>query len=153
MTKIRDNFWAHVSAGPPDTCWEWMAGLDARGYGQLRGSTKTLKAHRVAYEKAVGPIPEGLLIRHSCHNPKCCNPGHLATGTSKDNHDDMVAAGRHFIPEPPRGEGHSSSKLTAQDVKIIRASCHKTLGELARQYNVTKQAICSIQKRRTWKHV
>jgi len=150
---IRDEFWSHVAEGPADCCWEWQKGLDARGYGQLRGRSKTLKAHRVAYEKAVGPIPEGLLIRHSCHNRKCCNPNHLSVGTDADNHRDMVEAGRHFLIPPMKGEASPSAKLTEDDVKEIRSSPHLSLSELGRRYNVTKQAIYRIRHRRTWKHV
>lgn len=150
---IRDNFWAYVRPGPVDQCWEWLASLDGRGYGQLRGEARTLKAHRVAYEKAVGPIPDGLLIRHSCHNPKCCNPAHLSTGTDADNHKDMVEAGRHFVPEPRKGEQNHSSKLTEALVKEIRSRGDESLSELAMAYNVSKQTIHAIKTRRTWKHV
>lgn len=33
-------------------------------------------------------IPEGLVIRHMCHTPRCCNPQHLQCGTNADNYDD-----------------------------------------------------------------
>ena len=42
-------------------------------------------AHRVAYEKAYGPIPEGLVIDHLCRNGLCVNPEHLEAVTRKEN--------------------------------------------------------------------
>ena len=149
----RKEFWAHVCPGPPDCCWEWLSGLDRAGYGQLRGKTKTLKAHRVAYEKSVGPIPRGMVIRHSCHNPKCCNPSHLSVGTHADNHRDMVQANRHFVPESPKGEDHPCSKLTSELVKELRSREGVGLTELSERYNVSKQTIWKIRTRRAWKHV
>ena len=33
-------------------------------------------------------------MRHSCDNPRCCNPNHLSVGTQRDNILDMVKRGR-----------------------------------------------------------
>ncbi|MGH7024521.1 MAG: HNH endonuclease signature motif containing protein [Caulobacteraceae bacterium] len=54
----------------------------------------TRYAHRLAWELANGPIPDGLLILHKCDNPVCCNPDHLFLGTAADNHADCAAKGR-----------------------------------------------------------
>lgn len=42
-------------------------------------------AHRVIYEERVGPIPEGALLDHRCHNTLCVNPAHLRLVTHKQN--------------------------------------------------------------------
>ena len=55
---------------------------------------KMVKAHRAAYETWVGPIPEGLVVRHMCDNPPCINPEHLRTGTYLENNHDMILHGR-----------------------------------------------------------
>ena len=37
-----------------------------------------------------GEIPKGMVIRHKCDNPNCCNIEHLEIGTQKDNIEDMI---------------------------------------------------------------
>lgn len=59
-------------------------------------------AHRIAYEWFVGPIPEGMMIRHRCHRPACFNPEHLTPGTNKDNFEDHQNSGRALRDENGR---------------------------------------------------
>jgi len=76
-------------------CWPWTGSKTLKGYGQLRWKYNSLVASRVSYELYVGPIPEGLMVRHRCDNPSCVNPDHLELGTAADNSADMVQRGRH----------------------------------------------------------
>lgn len=43
------------------------------------------KAHRLAYQFEVGPIPEGYVIDHLCANPRCVRPSHLEAVTITEN--------------------------------------------------------------------
>lgn len=76
-------------------CWNWSDSL-SRGYGQLssKRGMPPFKAHRLAWELLVGQIPDGMVVRHGCDNPKCCNPLHLQIGTQKDNSLDASLRGR-----------------------------------------------------------
>lgn len=71
---------------------------NAAGYSNLSlGGRfgKKWRAHRLVYSIYVEPIPEGLLVLHSCDNRRCINPKHLFLGTEKDNTQDMMAKGRN----------------------------------------------------------
>lgn len=79
----------------PEPCWEWtghLGGRDGRGYMTVNG--KRQLAYRIVYEIFNGPIPDGQKVRHTCDNPKCCNPTHLVLGTQGDNEDDKYTHDR-----------------------------------------------------------
>lgn len=74
------RFWAKVDRRGPDVCWPWIGAKQREGYGHLSSGGKrgqTLKAHRVSYELARGPIPDGHDLDHLCRNRGCVNPSHL----------------------------------------------------------------------------
>ena len=66
-------------------CWEFLGFTSRKGYGQLRFRGKNVKAHRLAHEAWIGPVPDELVVMHSCDNPPCINPEHLSAGTVLDN--------------------------------------------------------------------
>ncbi len=110
--KFKLRFQSKVALGKPDECWIWQGGKRPNGYGRIRlGGKETpfLSAHRVAYELANGPIPEGLSVCHSCdarYPPgdtsyrACVNPAHLFLGTPAENTADML--GKHREASGPR---------------------------------------------------
>lgn len=66
-------------------CWLWL-GSPHHGYGLVRvGLRKQRKAHRVAYELLVGPVPDGLVLDHLCRRKRCINPAHLEPVTQAEN--------------------------------------------------------------------
>lgn len=92
-----------------DGCIEWKGARNPQGYGQKCIKGKRYRTHRLAWEWANGPIPEGLFVLHKCDNPPCCNPDHLFLGTQTDNMQDMLAKGRGInggIPLTHCPKGH-----------------------------------------------
>jgi len=67
-------------------CWEWTGWRKSDGYALLNDRTYgNRRAHRVAYETFVGPIPDGLHLDHLCRNRSCVNPAHLEPVTAREN--------------------------------------------------------------------
>lgn len=121
-------------------CWLWEQSCHRQGYGQGFADGRQGYAHRIAYEAFVGPIPKGMHVCHKCDVPGCVNPIHLFLGTVNDNMRD-------------RGEkGRTSSKLTEDDVRAIRADT-RTQREIAKDYGVCQQEISRIKARLRWNHV
>jgi hypothetical protein len=87
--KDIDRFWSHVDR--TEECWLWQGSRLAQrgGYGlfgiKRQGQGRTLRAHRVAYEISVGPIPDGLDLDHLCRIPACVRPDHLEPVTRRVN--------------------------------------------------------------------
>lgn len=66
-------------------CLVWTGGLNDGGYGRLRVRGVLVRAHRYAWERERGPIPEGLHVDHVCHNRACVEVAHLRLATHAQN--------------------------------------------------------------------
>lgn len=102
-TRQIRNFNERIPKAPTDRgCLEWKGYTEAGGYGCVNFDGKRLLAHRVAWEIANGPIPDGLLVCHHCDNRRCVNVAHLFLGTTADNAHDRDRKGRRNSVQPPR---------------------------------------------------
>ena len=85
--EVGDRFWSKVEFGDWLDCWLWTASR-VDGYGRFRlggrGSSPA-RAHVVAYELLIGPVPDGLELDHLCRVPACVNPSHLEAVTHAEN--------------------------------------------------------------------
>ena len=78
-----------------DGCLLWTGSSHHLGYGRLRTKGKNVYAHRLAWEIANGPIPEGAEIDHICHSPACVNLEHLRIATRGENASYLKGSKRH----------------------------------------------------------
>ena len=72
-------------------CWVWLGPATQRptgryGYGRYQSDY----AHREAYRRYVGEIPDGMMVLHTCDIGECVNPYHLYLGTDRDNIRDRL---------------------------------------------------------------
>lgn len=151
MTPDETRFFAKtVKDG---SCLRWTAGKFSDGYGGFYLNGKSYKAHRIAWQFANGPIPDGLYCCHTCDNRWCVEPAHLWLGTQLDNVRDMVSKGRCNNTRP--GLENGNAKLTNNDVRAIRKASAggETYASIARRYPVCNTTIRYIVKRYRWPHI
>jgi len=85
-----ERFMAKVDI-QPSGCWNWLGSISEKGYSHFMtgnkrdGSRRIRRAHIVAYELFVGPIPKGLQLDHTCRSRRCVNPAHLEVVTNREN--------------------------------------------------------------------
>lgn len=147
------RFWEHVRKGAtPNDCWIWT-GTRSRTYGVININGHPVLVHRLSYLIAKGSINPDLMICHNCpgvDNPLCVNPCHLFMGTGADNVRDATRKGR-----VPRGEKHSSAKLTEMAVMEIRQRYKngETAATLAKEYGVSASNVAVIVRGEIWRHL
>ena len=70
-------------------CWQWLGRATKDGYGliNVRQGSKHVarRAHHVAYEFFIGPVPAGLELDHKCYNRRCIHPNHVIPATRQQN--------------------------------------------------------------------
>lgn len=79
------RFWDKVSPEPNSGCWLWTANVNTEGYARFWDGAIHTVAHRWAYERFVGPIPDGLQLDHLCRVRCCVNPAHMDPVKPREN--------------------------------------------------------------------
>lgn len=132
--RIRKR-WTEADTGYDTPCWISTLAKSELGYARERCGDTVGYAHRHAYERAHGPIPEGMSIDHLCRIRSCVNPAHLEPATQAEN----VQRGR-------------LAKLSLEGVRAIRASTEPQR-LLARRYGVSQGQISRIRTGVSWRAV
>lgn len=108
-------------------CWIWKKSTNSAGYGQLTVNKKYWLAHRYALS-CKQRVLDTDVVRHSCHNPRCCNPDHLSVGTHADNYQDSVVV-------------HKKADASRRKSWIIDGISYNTVREATKQTGISTHSI------------
>jgi len=93
----------HMDPMVDGQCWTTSYKVTTHNpYPRMFINGKAVKVMRIFWEAHHGePVPEGMVLRHTCNNPACVNPEHIVPGTHSENMQDSVRAGTHYYPRNP----------------------------------------------------
>lgn len=117
-----------------DGCLVFTGSTTPAGYGKLGTKDGMTTAMKVVWEHHNGPVPKGMLVRHTCDNPPCVSIEHLIIGTPKNNTWDMMLRGRS-----PR------TAFTPDQVRAIRAD-PRVQQVIANEYMVNQTTISNLKR-------
>lgn len=131
-------------------CLVWTGPLDKDGYGRSSSGKFSQRAHRMAWVLANGPVPDGMVVRHTCDNRRCVRIEHLQIGTPADNNRDRAERGRSCV-----GVDHHSARLTPDQVRSIRqrARAGESVQKIAQDFAVRPWTVQKIRDGLTWRSV
>lgn len=119
-----DALMARTDTNGPGGCWLWTGQISSDGYGRAGHQY----AHRLMYERAIGPIPEGLHIDHvhawGCRHRHCVNPSHLEPVTKGEN---SRRALKNQVEACPQGHPYDQENTYVHPVTGHRScrACHR----------------------------
>lgn len=133
-TSTNDARFLERVSESPSGCWLWNGATSPKGYGQFRftvGRGTPGRAHRWAYTRWVGLIPEGLTLDHLCRVRRCVNPAHLEPATIAENVHRAAALRTHC------GAGH---EWTAENIYRPPSTGYRTCRSCARERKAAARA-------------
>ena len=138
--NLKDKFFEKIQK--TDSCWFWLGYIDKNGYGRLSYDYHHIRMNRYSYEIHKGEVPQGMLVCHTCDNPRCVNPDHLFLGTHKDNVQDMINKNRRFKLQLG-GKPPITKELIASIRLALANKIKKTV--IKSRYNVCISTIRNIE--------
>lgn len=170
--NIEERLLSHTEECKFTGCWNCNYATDSDGYTSMRILGKSEKSHRAAYQLWKGRIPLGMLVCHTCDNPRCINPEHLWLGTPRDNMEDKVRKGRQSKvgnrgnvrgdkngsrthPGSHLGERNGRSRLTEEGVRYIRMWALEGFSrkKIAEVFDISYAQVGFVIRATAWGHV
>lgn len=137
MITLPPRFWAKVEKTA--TCWLWTACCRQDGYSQFWLNGKMRRAHLLAYEALIGPVPAGLVLDHvkerGCVNRNCVNPDHLEPVTRGEN---IKRGGNAQKTHCPSGHAYDEA-----NTKVSKRSGHRSCRACNRARYHTRKALAA----------
>lgn len=125
--------------GLADPCWRWVGERNKNGYGWLKIGADRYMAHILSYEAHIGPVPEGKILDHLCHNRWCIQPKHLEPVTDRENTLRGSSSAARYATRDRCDRGH---EFTPENT-IKRADrgrrCRECLKEIRRRWKEKRE--------------
>lgn len=136
-SKPKGPYYLEEDRGYKSACWIWQRSLHPSGYGNASDAKgKTVRAHRLYYERACGPVPPNLQLDHLCRQRDCCRPSHLEPVTQQENQR--------------RGNKTKLNMQIAEEIRERYAEESLSYDALAKIYNVSDFTIGQIIRGERW---
>lgn len=119
-TRLPERFWSKVTV-TPRSCWEMGNKPNAYGGFWLNGTSH--RAHRLVWDRLVGPIGDGLDLDHLCRNKPCCNPAHLEPVTRSVNIRRGYTPDADIAKRTHCSKGHELTVDNVLDSKVPYKHC------------------------------
>ena len=124
-TPTLKRYWSKVRKRNANQCWPWLGSqMKTGGYAQFyiqndsaKSGLRTYGAHRLAYEIAYGPVPNGRSVMHICNMKTCQNPRHLRLTPVRGGYRSRATHCKHGHEYTPKNTAYNP-KTSA---KICRA--------------------------------
>lgn len=144
--RLPARFWAKVRIHPVTGCWEWTggnSGSTTAPYGRIRvgsrkdGTRRKTPAHRYAYERLIGPIPDDLPLDHfrfagpgsPCVGPACVWPAHTRPATHHENVLRSTGPAARNLSKKCCPQGHAYDRVDGLGYRY----CRKCVNEAQRR--------------------
>ena len=82
LSRLGERLLASTARDQQSGCWNWTGQISNSGHGRIMvkqddGENRIISAEYASYQAFIGPIPDDMMVRQTCHNPLCINPQHL----------------------------------------------------------------------------
>ena len=143
----KSNRWSSIDLGFSTPCRIWLLSVDRDGYGSTVLNGEFRRSHVVQWEEIFGPVPDGLVLDHLCHDPDICVGGfsclHRRCGEVT-----------HLKPVPwiENSRRRITVKLSIEKAVEIRNrhASGTTIKELAQEYGVARATISKTIRGERW---
>jgi DNA-binding XRE family transcriptional regulator len=119
-----------------------------QGYPYIKRDGKSWRMHRWLWTEKHGDIPEGMVLLHSCDNPRCINLEHLSLGTQADNIADMIAKGRGPQLTGDNNINRQKKLIVKNNIKKYRKEKKLTVEKLANELGIHKGHLSNIENQK-----
>lgn len=103
-------------------CLLYLGASNGNGYGQFRYNDRNGYAHRYAWERVHGPIPNGLTVDHLCRVRNCVEVTHLELVDGPTNTRRGAASRDHCPNNHPYSPDNTGRRRTTRECRTCKSN-------------------------------